>query len=188
MISKNLSSSAAIGDIYKNNRMKQMRAPAILCLVMFLVMGLYACLQIQAQAPSSVLGSFAASTPCNNKTPSIPGVPAGIPCELMKWKLILYHNPGTKAPATYTLYCQYGMSRPGSLDIAEGGGKLFRTGKWIIQQQAKGEIYRLDPDKPEESIFFRKISDDLLHLLDNEHRLMIGNAAWSYTFNKMTTQ
>jgi hypothetical protein len=37
------------------------------------------------------------------------------------------------------------------------------------------------------AINFVKLDDNLVHLLDPEGKLMIGNAAWSYTLNRVKT-
>ena len=44
--------------------------------------------------------------------------------------------------------------------------------------------YQLHDDKTNNTISFVKLSNDLLHLLDKDKRLMIGNAAWSYTLSR----
>jgi hypothetical protein len=46
------------------------------------------------------------------------------------------------------------------------------------------EVLLLDPDKPTTSIALLKLEDRLLHVLDDERALMIGNGAWSYTLNR----
>ena len=62
-------------------------------------------------------------------------------------------------------------------------------GKWtIIKGMASASnaiVYQLKDNKTSKTISFLKLNDNLLHLLDSDQRLMIGNAAWSYTLNRI---
>ena len=45
-------------------------------------------------------------------------------------------------------------------------------------------VYRLTADKSQRSLSFVKIGDNLLHLLNPDGSLMVGNGGWSYTLNR----
>ncbi|GAC1426432.1 MAG: hypothetical protein NVS1B13_15750 [Flavisolibacter sp.] len=45
-------------------------------------------------------------------------------------------------------------------------------------------VYRLTDDITKKTISFLKLSDDLVHLLDQGDQLMIGTGAWSYTLSR----
>ena len=123
---------------------------------------------------------YVASTPCSNGTKPLPGIPKNTPCELIKWELRL------SSSGTYILNCVYGMPKQGTQGFINGGTRLHREGKWVIKRDNQSAaIYRLDPDKPSESIAFVMLNENLLHLLDSRQHLMIGNGAWSYTLNKV---
>lgn len=126
-----------------------------------------------AQAP--VL--FAGTTPCREGSQPLPGMPQDKPCEMMKWKLSL-------SPHTFTLHCTYGMGRQGSKEFADGGATLDLHGEWVTEGTAL-PIYRLTDAASGRTISFRKLNEDVLHLLDSGGRLMIGSAAWSYTLNRI---
>lgn len=154
-----------------------------LCIIM-----LCSCLSTNAQIRVDLLGIFVASTPCSEGSSPVPGM-SGDTCEFIKWKLALYYDSSTKTPLNYTLDCVYGISQPGTNGFKGGGTKLKREGNWTITKGINNDtnalVYQLDPDKPKESIAFWKMNEQLLHLLDNKKQLMIGNAAWSYTLNKI---
>ncbi|KAA2240274.1 copper resistance protein NlpE [Chitinophaga agrisoli] len=145
------------------------------------------CQQIGPTA-SSVLGTFAASTPCSQGTRPLPGMAANTDCEFIKWELTLYQDEHTKAPTTYQLHATYGLSKPGTTGFIDGGNKIDMQGNWMITRSAPDSnqiIYQLRDSKTNKTISFLKLSDDLLHLLDSNQHLMIGSAAWSYTLNRI---
>jgi hypothetical protein len=90
------------------------------------------------------------------------------------------------------LHCAYGLPKQGSSGFINGGEKVDREGTWTISKGIPADpdavIYCLRDDKTNQTICFLKLSDNLLHLLDSERRLMIGSAAWSYTLNRSTNR
>jgi hypothetical protein len=92
-----------------------------------------------------------------------------------KWELVLYRDPITLAPTTYTLKGTFYRER-------------LREGRWTILRGAgtrpDAVVYRLDPDKPRESLSFLKADDNILFFLDKERTLMVGNGDFSYTLNR----
>lgn len=148
--------------------------------------------QVSAQNNSSILGVFIGSTPCGQSSKPLQGIPANADCEFIKWELTLHQDPGTFVPTVYNLTYWYGMSKAGTTGFIGGGTKVETKGKWTLLKGTKTNphaiLYRLDPDKPALSISFVKLSDKVLHLLDNDTRLMIGNGGFSYTLNKTGTK
>jgi hypothetical protein len=133
---------------------------------------------------------FVASTPCSTGTKPVPGIAKGASgCELIKWHLKFSGANGNKSSGTYVLDCDYGMPKQGTRGFINGGTHLHREGKWVIAKgtpaNSSAVIYKLDPDKPEESISFIRLNENLLHLLDSQKQLMIGNGAWSYTLSSV---
>ena len=132
---------------------------------------------------------FVASTPCSGNTKPLPGIPNNAGCELIKWELRLLDDTGKQTSGTYILNCMYGMPKQGTRGFINDGNSLHREGKlMIIKGTATNSvaiIYKLDPDKPQVSISFIRLNDNLIHLLDNQNQLMIGTGAWSYTLNKI---
>jgi hypothetical protein len=137
---------------------------------------------------TAVLGVFVASSPCDAAIRPHSGIPLQVNCELIQWQLTLFQHPQTKRPTRYKLKWAYGMSQPNTTGLKGGGTKRERTGNWVMgkgsQADPAAEVLLLDPDKPTTSIALLKLEDRLLHVLDDERALMIGNGAWSYTLNR----
>ena len=136
----------------------------------------------------STLGVFVGSSPCSDVTRALLNIPATANCELIKWKLILYQDLNTLAPTTYKLNCVYGLPKQGTNGLSGGGTKVELEGKWTVGKGTKTSpfavVYQLDPNKSHRSVSFLKVDQNLLHLLDRDGGLMIGNAGWSYTLNR----
>ncbi|WP_257667915.1 hypothetical protein [Parapedobacter tibetensis] len=132
---------------------------------------------------------FVASTPCSAGTRPLPGIPAKAACELIKWELKLFGGSEAQQSGTYMLDCDFGEPKQGTKELMHGGTHLHRDGKWMIVNGTETDpsaiIYQLDPDKPGESVSFLRLNENLIHLLDNEQQLMIGNGGWSYTLNRI---
>jgi len=118
----------------------------------------------------------------------LPGIPVSAGCEFIKWDLTLYQQASGKTPGTFTFHCLYGIPKQGANGFVAGGKKLDIAGKWTIHKGTASNpgaiIYQLTDNKTNKTISFLKLSDDLLHLLDDHERLMIGTAAWSYTLSR----
>jgi len=138
---------------------------------------------------SSVIGSFAASTPCSQGTRPVPGIPVNADCELIKWNLTLFMDESQKTSGTYELHCVYGLPKQGTTGLIGGGKNVDMKGRLNINKGIPSNhdaiVYQLHDSKTNKTISFLKLSDDLLHLLDSDQRLMIGSAAWSYTLNRI---
>ena len=141
-----------------------------------------------AKSTQKEFGKFIAASPCLKGSQPYPGIPRDSDCEFVKLQLTLYVNDKNE-PASYKLEYTYGDGEAGTEGF-KNGKKVNSEGKWQISKGSKNNssavIYQLDPDKPEKSIAFIKLSEGILHLLDNEKRLMIGTAGFSYTLNKVT--
>jgi hypothetical protein len=106
----------------------------------------------------------------------------------MIWDLILYQDPETGAPTTYNLKSAYGLPLQGTNDLIDGGTPISQEGTWTITTGAKIDpeaiVYQLSAGDAQTLVSFLKINDDLLHVLDSEKNLLVGNGAWSYTLNR----
>ena len=140
----------------------------------------------------SKLGVFVGTSPCDAVARRPLGIPATADCEMIKWSLTVDREPGTLAPTTYELNFAYGMTQPNTTGFKNGGTELARQGKWAMAQGTKTDstslVYKLDAERPEESISFVKLDDNLLHLLDADRSLAVGTAGWSYTLSRTVPQ
>lgn len=141
---------------------------------------------------SSLHGVFEGTTACSSLTRPLPQIPEDTDCELMIWKIMLYQDSATGSPTTYTLESTYGPSQPNSLGPAGGGTPISMKGKWSIMKGTKAdpaaEVFQLYSEDSQVAVSFVKISEDILHVLNHDKTLMVGNAAWSYTLNRTDNQ
>lgn len=100
-----------------------------------------------------------------------------------------YQDPNTLAPTTYQLNSTYGLTEQGAPSFMGGGNQVEIQGKWAIVKGTKTNpeavVYQLDPDKPQGSLSFLKGDENVLFILDKDRNLMVGNADFSYTLNKV---
>jgi len=97
---------------------------------------------------------------------------------MMKWALTLL------TPTTYELIYTYGMDTAGTRGFSEGAITKKQSGKWTKSKYKTTEIYTLTADNVP-SLSFRKLNENVRHLLDTNKNLMVGNGAWSYTLNRI---
>ena len=159
-----------------------------------------ACARVSPQlaAPSPVVagpelhGRFEGITPCSALARPLPKIPADTDCEQMIWNLTLYQDPGTRAPTTYRLKSAYGLPKQNTNDLVGGGTPVEMEGTWTITTGTRTDpdavVYQINPDDPQTRVSFLKVSDDLLHVLNSDKSLLVGNGAWSYTLNRMEAQ
>ena len=141
----------------------------------------------------SVLHSvFEGITPCSSLTRPLPQIPADSDCELMIWKVMLYQDAATGAPATYFLESTYGVSQANTTGPAGGGTPISMEGTWSMatgtMSDPDAEVYQLHAENSQVAVAFVKLSEDILHVLNRDGALMLGNAAWSYTLNRTDNQ
>jgi hypothetical protein len=131
---------------------------------------------------------FEGITACSAVTRPLPQIPEDADCELMIWKVTLYQDAATGAPSTYVLDSTYGVSQPNSTGPAGGGAPISMKGNWDIVQGTKidpaADVYQLYSEDSQVAVSFVKLGEDLLHVLNRDRTLMLGNAAWSYTLNR----
>ena len=137
---------------------------------------------------STLLGVFEGITPCSQHTRPLPQIPADTNCEQMIWTFTLYQDAATQTPTTYTLNSAYGVPQQGTLGLAGGGTKITMQGQWTIvkgtQSDPDATVYQLNIDSSQPAVAFLKVNDNLLHVLQRDKSLMVGNGGWSYTINR----
>lgn len=94
-------------------------------------------------------------------------------CLKLKWRLTLYRDTVTMEPSTYKLQ---------RTNIRDTG---IATGKWTVYCHSDSTvIYKLDPDKPDNSLLLLAGDENVLFFLDKDYRLFPGNDNFSYTLNR----
>lgn len=143
--------------------------------------------------PAPIAGSptkevFAGTTPCGQLIRPLHNIAANKDCALVAWELSLLRDPVTQQPAGFRLVGSSRYTLPDN-NYSQPGAKTEATGKWTISKGtgslAGSFIYQLAPDKSSPSLRFVKLSDDLLHLLDEQGHYMRGDPFQSYTLNRI---
>ena len=140
---------------------------------------------------------FAGTTPCGNvirplhKINAEPDCPLEeCKCIMVEWELTLYMDANTKEPTRYKLKGINRYTVKETNMYSEPGTKSEAEGKWAIVRGTKtnpGAIYyQLNPGQPGMDLSFLKLSDNLLHIVDQNKKLMIGNEFFSYTLNRVS--
>ena len=171
-----------------------------LFLFAFILVAVTACANVTSQMSTSsplpqgpeVYGLFQGNTPCSSQVRPLPQIPTDTECEQMIWNLVLYQDPATGAPTTYKLTSAYGLAKPHTNDLVDGGTPIVMEGSWTITTGIKSDseetVYELNANDSQTTVPFLKVSDDLIHILSSEKTLLVGNGAWSYTLNRMEDQ
>jgi hypothetical protein len=132
-------------------------------------------------AKADVFGEFTGSTPCGEPFGKLFGIPAdAIPP--VQWALTLYQDSKTKVPTGYKLRAEFdGAETP----VARKPVTKEKEGRWSIGRGTKSDnesvVYELDG-----AVNFLKLSDDVLHAMNPDRTLAVGNTGWSYTLNRVT--
>jgi NlpE N-terminal domain len=117
---------------------------------------------------------FEGRTPCLDFARQY-NLQVGNDCHKLKWKLTLFRDSKTNKPTTYAL--QTTLNRP---NITEGKWTIIKG----IKTNSEAVIYRLDPDKPDESVSFLVGDENVLFFLDKRNQLFTGNGDFSFTLNR----
>jgi hypothetical protein len=144
---------------------------------------------VTASAQDSVAAEFVGSTPGDALVREfVGGLATNAPCHNIMWRITLFTNQNTGLPATYTLTALYRVPTRAHTNRSEDGPRVQSQGTWEIVKGAKvradAVVYRLNAEKPQRSISFVKVNENLLHVLNPDGSLMIGNGGWSYTLNR----
>lgn len=132
---------------------------------------------------------FAGTTPCGQLIRPLYQIAVREDCSLVEWTLTLQRDAVTQQPASFRLVGYSHYTLPDN-NYSQPGTKREAAGKWSIEK-GTGDfggsvIYLLTPGKSGPPLRFVKLSDDLLHLLDEQGHYMRGDPFQSYTLNRIT--
>jgi len=122
--------------------------------------------------PTVPTTEFVGTMPCGEAVRAFLG---GGPCTSVMWRLDLGAN-GRGEPG-WSLTAAPGANSSASVGTMPDG--LHLSGKL----EKSGTTYRLLSNTGK-SISFRQVSSTLIHLLNDQNRLMPGTGGWSYTLNR----
>jgi hypothetical protein len=131
---------------------------------------------------------FAGTTPCDIISREfLGGVQTNAPCHSITWKLIMHPAENGK-DGKYSLAVAYGLPREDDPNQIVDGPKIKWDGRWEIERGSKASanavVYRLTREGSKTPLRLVKASKHLLHFLNGDKTLRVGNAGWSYTLNR----
>jgi len=125
-------------------------------------------------AADSLVGIFEGRTPCGPVATDFTGFPAAT-CEKIKWRLTLYRDSPASEAGHYLFK----------------GTRATRQGRWRAEPGTGAlaglRVYRLEYDGPRRILSLLRIEDVLL-VLDQNGKVMSGDASWSYALNRTDLQ
>jgi hypothetical protein len=116
--------------------------------------------------------NFTASTPAGKEVRDFLGISLKDSIDFIRWQLSIIDDK------SFELECKYGISRPntnGFIDeksVRWHGATEFAGGRVILKHGTK-------------SVSLQLLNPNIMHLLNKDGTMMIGNAGWSYTLNAM---
>ncbi|MFT3704992.1 MAG: hypothetical protein QM802_21680 [Agriterribacter sp.] len=119
--------------------------------------------------------NFTGSTPAATVIRSFLGIPLTDSIDFIRWKLTFKNN-------NYTIQCNYGIGKPNTPGFINGGEKITLSNTWSMDKN----IFLLKNGNKMLKIV--RINDFLIHFLNTDNSLLVGNGGWSYTLNNMHVQ
>jgi hypothetical protein len=126
-----------------------------------------------ASCANSKETNYTASTPAGSIVRSFLGISLSDSIDFIRWKLAL-------TDVKYTIECNYGIARPNTNGFMNGGQKVAFTGP----VERKANIYVLQNGNA--ILRLAELNANLLHILNDDNSLLVGNGGWSYTINNIT--
>jgi len=139
--------------------------------------------QLACATNASVFGVFVGSSPCGEPIRQLLRLPSSAECELIQWQLTLYQEPKTLAPSRYELRCEYGLTKAGHPGLAKGIKTLQQQGTWGFGKGTKSNPDALVADLLG-AFPLIQVDSNILHVLNPDRSLMVGNGGWSFTLNR----
>ncbi len=124
---------------------------------------------------SSKETNYTASTPAASIVRSFLGISQTDSIDFIRWKLTL-------SDINYSLECNYGIGQPNTNGFYDGGKKVAFSG--TVKWDNNSNTYLLQHGN--HTLKLIELNVNLLHVLNNDNTLLIGDAGWSYALNNMT--
>jgi hypothetical protein len=130
---------------------------------------------------------FVGTSLCAEVARPLLAIPREAQCDRTKWNLALYVDPQTQKPTTYKLSSEYGYHVDNQTLLMKESN--VREGRWKIAKGVKTNsnavVYQLDPADTGLTISFQLIDPNLIHLLDGDSSMTLGNGAQSFTLSRI---
>ena len=151
------------------------------------LLGIACATQVVIAAEESGTQEFVGSTPCDGHSRKfLGGIPTETPCHCITWRLTLA-GIETGESGEYSLEVMYGMPGKDDPNQLVDGPTAKLKGKWDLVRGSKANsravVYRLHGSEADEPLLLARVGRRLLHFLNEDRTLRVGDAGWSYTLN-----
>jgi hypothetical protein len=130
----------------------------------------------------SVFGEFVGTSPCTESIGPVFQIPTDANVAI-RWNLTLRQDPTSQVPTEYELRCDYQSAAAGTPKSDIRKYTIKRKGTWTIGKGTKWNqdavVYELNG-----AVALFQLNRDILHVLNPDRSLMVGNSGWSYTLNR----
>lgn len=128
-------------------------------------------------APSPNVSVFVGTSPCAGFAKPFLAIPAGENCDRIKWQLSLHES------GKYVLQREWGYHVDNQTYLPKGTTNI--EGAWKKAKGGTGTpvLIQLENDK-RNSLTFALVDESVLHLLDENQNLAIGDSGASYTLSR----
>ncbi len=116
--------------------------------------------------------SFTGSTPADPVIRSFLGIPQGDSIDFIRWQLFI-------SDGQYHLHANYGIGKANTNGFINDGIKIELSG--TLKKEEK--YYSLQNGS--KILRMLEFNEDLLHFVNNDNSLLVGNDGWSYMLNNM---
>lgn len=134
--------------------------------------------QAVTNVASPEVNVFSGTTPCAEFVRPKLQIPTGENCDRIKWRLSVYDS------GKYELTREWGFHVDNRTYLLKGTSNF--AGAWKIGKGRTGDpngvVIQIDPDRPN-SIGFALIDQNILHLLEPNRNLAVGDSGASYTLS-----
>ena len=114
------------------------------------------------------------------------GLDTNVPIHCITWRLTFLKN--TAKEGTYRLVARYGLQGKNDPNQLEVGPTVKLNGRWALLKGSKANpqaaVYRLKSNSNGRILSLAQVGNNLLHFLDHDRNLKVGNAGWSFTLNR----
>jgi hypothetical protein len=117
--------------------------------------------------------AFLGSTPADPEVRAFLGISLADSIDFIRWKLIFGDHH-------YQLSCHYGIGKPGTNGFIGSGKKIELSG--VLEKEKN--YYKLQNGN--KTFWIVTLNEDLVHLANQNKKLLLGNGGWSYTLNSTT--
>jgi len=152
------------------------------------VLALLVCASADSQSrklPAAGSREYVGTTPCGELPREFLGISRTEPCDKITWQLTVSSDTKTNS---YQLIATFGLQEQSAPGFVAEGTTLVFAGEVTILTGTKSKpnalIYQIKSEKSGRSLSFVMVNANLLHLLDRDKHLMVGNEFWSYTLNR----